>query len=218
MRIELQPVIVGGVPQDANSEAMVRQQALVEHQGAVVRQLVDLEGRETSLRSSLARTSTNAERAQIQESLRDVERNLAGLKADLAETRAKLGGLTVEIAPPVGVPGELVPPPFVFAEDRMFGYTKDEFFGGVSFILLLPLVLAAARLVWRRGGVAARPRNTESDERLARLEQAVESVAIEVERIGESQRFTARLLSERQPEFNPATAGESARPAGDVRR
>jgi hypothetical protein len=39
-----------------------------------------------------------------------------------------------------------------------------------------------------------------SDERLARVEQAVESIAIEVERIGEAQRFTTKLLSERAPE------------------
>ena len=36
-----------------------------------------------------------------------------------------------------------------------------------------------------------------SDARLDRLEQAVESIAIEIERISEGQRFTARLLSER---------------------
>jgi len=41
----------------------------------------------------------------------------------------------------------------------------------------------------------------EGDDRLARLEQAVESIAIEVERISEGQRFTTKLLSERlQPD------------------
>ena len=35
------------------------------------------------------------------------------------------------------------------------------------------------------------------DDRLARLEQAVESIAIEVERISEGQRFTTKLLAER---------------------
>ena len=37
-----------------------------------------------------------------------------------------------------------------------------------------------------------------SDERLARLESAVESIAIEVERISEGQRFTTRLLTEQK--------------------
>jgi len=36
------------------------------------------------------------------------------------------------------------------------------------------------------------------DERLARLEAAVESIAIEVERISEGQRFTTRLLTEQK--------------------
>ncbi|MHB0948354.1 MAG: hypothetical protein ACYC3Q_11545 [Gemmatimonadaceae bacterium] len=35
------------------------------------------------------------------------------------------------------------------------------------------------------------------EQRLARIEQAVEAVAVEVERISEGQRFTTRLLSER---------------------
>ena len=36
-----------------------------------------------------------------------------------------------------------------------------------------------------------------SDERLARIEQAVDAIALEVERISEGQRFTTKLLSER---------------------
>ncbi len=35
-----------------------------------------------------------------------------------------------------------------------------------------------------------------SDERLARVERAVESIAIEVERIGEGQRYVTKLLNE----------------------
>lgn len=36
-----------------------------------------------------------------------------------------------------------------------------------------------------------------SDDRLARIEQAVDAIALEVERISEGQRFTTKLLSER---------------------
>jgi len=36
-----------------------------------------------------------------------------------------------------------------------------------------------------------------ADDRLARLEQAMESIAIEVERIGEGQRFVTKLMSDR---------------------
>jgi hypothetical protein len=37
-----------------------------------------------------------------------------------------------------------------------------------------------------------------SDERLERIEQAVDAIALEVERISEGQRFTAKLLAEGQ--------------------
>lgn len=51
------------------------------------------------------------------------------------------------------------------------------------------------------------------NDRLARLEQAVDAIALEVERIAEGQRFTTKLLSERRAEESPApsAAKEPAR-------
>lgn len=43
------------------------------------------------------------------------------------------------------------------------------------------------------------PGERERDERLARIETAVEAMAIEIERISEGQRFVTRLLAEREP-------------------
>jgi hypothetical protein len=40
----------------------------------------------------------------------------------------------------------------------------------------------------------------EESPRLQRIEQAIESIAVEVERIGEAQRFTTKLLADRQPD------------------
>lgn len=39
--------------------------------------------------------------------------------------------------------------------------------------------------------------NTSAEARLQRIEQAVEAIAVEVERLSEGQRFTTKLLSER---------------------
>ncbi|MEP6781709.1 MAG: hypothetical protein ABJC26_17550, partial [Gemmatimonadaceae bacterium] len=58
-----------------------------------------------------------------------------------------------------------------------------------------PLAKAFARWIDRRGTVAAPSREIAT--RLEAIEQAVESVAVEVERISEGQRFTAKLLNER---------------------
>ncbi|MCC6930841.1 MAG: hypothetical protein IT359_17760 [Gemmatimonadaceae bacterium] len=41
--------------------------------------------------------------------------------------------------------------------------------------------------------------NPESELRLQRLEQAIDAIAVEMERMSESQRFTAKVLAERLP-------------------
>ena len=57
-----------------------------------------------------------------------------------------------------------------------------------------------ARVLWRMGS-RARPRSVApvDSDRMERLEAAVDAIAIEVERISESQRFTVGLLAERLP-------------------
>jgi hypothetical protein len=56
-----------------------------------------------------------------------------------------------------------------------------------------------SRLVWKRASrtAMAPAAPAESGERLERIEQAVDAIAIEVERVSEGQRFVTRLLSER---------------------
>jgi hypothetical protein len=50
-----------------------------------------------------------------------------------------------------------------------------------------------------------------SDQRLARVENAVESIAVEVERISEGQRYVTKLLNERaQPQLAAASVGTPA--------
>ena len=69
-----------------------------------------------------------------------------------------------------------------------------SFFASVTYIVRL-LVLRAP---WPDLG-SSRTRSTVEvdDERMTRLEQAVEAIALEVERIAEGQRFTTKLLADR---------------------
>ena len=56
------------------------------------------------------------------------------------------------------------------------------------------------RVLWRWGSQRERPaQETRDDERMQRLETAVDTIAIEVERISEAQRFMVGLLSESLP-------------------
>jgi len=59
----------------------------------------------------------------------------------------------------------------------------------------LPIARAFARRMDREAGQPKLPH--EVTERLEHMEQAIDSIAIEVERISEGQRFTTKLLSER---------------------
>ena len=78
-------------------------------------------------------------------------------------------------------------------------------------VIGLPMARAAARRMDRK---AAGPRLPDDLlPRLERIEQAVDGVALEMERVAEAQRFSARLLSERLPEALPrldAMAAEGA--------
>jgi hypothetical protein len=68
---------------------------------------------------------------------------------------------------------------------------------GVVITLGIPLVIVHARRVWRRDSESL-PSPTETNARLDRIEQAVDAIAVEVERISEGQRFVTKLLADQQ--------------------
>jgi hypothetical protein len=63
-------------------------------------------------------------------------------------------------------------------------------------IVLLPLSIAMARRIWRRGVATITKLPAELAERLTRIEQGMDAVAMEVERNGEGQRYMSRLFAE----------------------
>jgi hypothetical protein len=92
----------------------------------------------------------------------------------------------------------------------------------ICFILFVmsPIALSISRLIWKRASrMATTAAPAESGQRLERIEQAVDAIAIEVERVSEGQRFVTRLLSERgglglnaaQPEGVRVPVGEASR-------
>lgn len=88
---------------------------------------------------------------------------------------------------------------------------------GALFCLVLALVWYVARASGRRAALpVARAAPPDLDARLQRIEQAVETIAIEVERVSEAQRFSARLLAERgpSPAASPASPGRHTPVAG----
>ncbi len=72
-----------------------------------------------------------------------------------------------------------------------------------TLFVLAPIAFTIARLIWKRATSAPPRLDTETQERMRRLESAVDAVAIEVERISEGQRFVTKLLSERDKQQLP---------------
>jgi hypothetical protein len=68
------------------------------------------------------------------------------------------------------------------------------FFATLTYIVR---VITLGAVSYRRQNVAASNGLVVDEDRMARLEQAVEAIALEVERISEGQRFTTKLLAER---------------------
>jgi hypothetical protein len=97
--------------------------------------------------------------------------------------------------------GTLVPPP-ARAAQTPFGPNFDPAPMVVMIVSIIfigfPLSIAFARLLWRRATHAAPSPQVaaETTRRFDRLEQSVDAIAIEVERISENQRYLTKLLAE----------------------
>ena len=98
------------------------------------------------------------------------------------------GGRTVIGVPP-GLGRDVIPPEAV---DISIAF----FLTMAAIIIGLPLARAFARRMDKRS--AAAPMSNEIASQLTHLNQAVDAIALEVERISEGQRFTTRLLSEQR--------------------
>lgn len=100
----------------------------------------------------------------------------------------ELGDLSTEQLSQLGVPPE--------RDSR-----GSEAYGvGVAGILATAVVLIVGMRTWFRAKVlrtAPAALSPDMEARMMRIEAAVESVAVEVERISEGQRFTTRLLNDR---------------------
>ncbi len=69
---------------------------------------------------------------------------------------------------------------------------------GTGIILAFGIPLMRAWIRRKDRESLLQPPNPLTDERLARIEHAVEAMAVEIERISEGQRFVTRLLADRE--------------------
>ncbi|MBI3791674.1 MAG: hypothetical protein HY275_12465 [Gemmatimonadetes bacterium] len=104
-----------------------------------------------------------------------------------------------------GTPGQVGNPDALPIDPQMIAQKVENIavalFTSVAVIAIgVPFARAFARWLDRRGAAPVNTLPPDLTDRLTRIEQAVEAMSIEVERISEGQRFTTKLLSERAAE------------------
>ena len=172
-------------------------------------QIRSLEASRGRLAARLDNTGDAAARTGQIERLAELDKRIIQLDADFADVERQIASAGPELAATTAVP----PPIPRSGEEGPIIVTSL-----LIIFVLFPLALAFARRMWKRTPSASPTAKEWNDvpQRMERLEHAIDAVAIEVERVSESQRFMTRLMTE--SELGPAMSAvrASADAARDV--
>lgn len=155
-------------------------------------QLQSVDGRRSKLISQLKNTDDPTAIKGLEGRLALLDARQLQLETDLAQTGQQLSSAPAGLISSTGAPSVLV------GLDRKEVMTLSV----LSIVLIFaPLAIGAARAMLKRANRPGPPPAvfTETSQRLERIEASVDTIAIEIERISEGQRFVTKLLSESQP-------------------
>ena len=182
-------------------------QALRSQRSEISSQLSNVTDRRREVAEELAQTAAGPARTGLEQRLAVLDTRIATMEADLAAT-----GRQLSAAAPMNLIGE----PADFPKGPGGGDIPDNVMtviGLFTVFVFFPIAFSISRMIWRRASRIGSPAATAQvsphiDQRLERLEQGVDAIAIEIERVTEGQRFVTRLLSEQDSrEKLPASAG-----------
>jgi len=184
------PVIAGAAARSAATPSAIYEGFRAQRR-ELTNQLDDLEGTRRDLQAQIDQLDAgDAGRKPLEDRLTDVDTRIKAVDQMLA-------GNAAQLAQAAAIPGAVVeqPPP-----PPQTGPPEEAWvLGGIFLIVaVFPLSVAFARRIWRRSAAAVTSLPRDFADRLQRMEQAIEATAVEVERIGEGQRFITRLFAENQ--------------------
>ena len=157
-------------------------------------QLENAEERRSDLAQELSQTSSGdgATRAGLEARIRETDARISDLDKQIAVADQ-------QVATAAAVPGATYEPPRPIIQRNG---PPEEFFvlGGMFiFFVLMPMAIAMSRRLWKRAAVSVSSEMpAEMTDRLNRMEQAIDAVAVELERVGEGQRYVTRVFTEQQ--------------------
>lgn len=145
-----------------------------------------------------------SERQQVAQQLRQpdvigadragLEQRLAVLDTRVLDLQNQLSEAQNREAQAAAVPGATRESPEEAAADRFEVAMTVGLL--ITLFLAVPIVIAYARRLWKKSAVVL-SMTPELDRRLDSIDRALETTALEVERIGEGQRFVTQLLAKR---------------------
>jgi len=133
---------------------------------------------------------TPAERAALEDHLREVT-------AQIIDMEKQIQAANAEVVAAAGVPGAAVREPRTTSISNS-GPSEDVYIAGIFFAGTASIIVAIAyaRRLWKGATKAVAQIPPALEARLTRFEQALDTVAIEIERISEGQRFLTKILGE----------------------
>jgi cytochrome c biogenesis protein ResB len=201
-------VIVDGKPLTSSPSAiyqgMVKQREVL---GDQMQRLTD-ERRDIS-----SRLGNNDERLSPTDKA-GLEKRLTVVDGRIETLDKQIATADAQVAATAAVPGAVVERP-----PEVRNGPPDEVFvlaGIFMFVAIMPISIAFARRIWRRSAAAVAAIPQDIVDRFTQIDQAVESIAVEVERIGEGQRFITRVLAEqgKRPALEAAIPESRSRTPG----
>ena len=172
-------------------------------------QMDELQGMRRDLVSQLSQQNQSpATKGALEKRIANVDERIADLDKQIAASDRA-------VAQAAAIPGATVSPPSPPRDNP-----DPDMIAGLSFALLfaiaIPITIAFSRRIWRRSAKAEVRLPVEMSERMESLERGVEAIALEVERIGEGQRFLTQAMVDRG-EVRAIRAAEPA-PRSDAHR
>lgn len=157
------------------------------------KQLTSVDSRRSKLMSQLRSTGDATAVKGLQDRLALLDARQLQLESDLAQTGQLLSSASAGLIATSTSAGP------VFA--GLSGGQTLALSIVFTIFVLGPLAIGFAKTLFRRSNKPALPPAVfnEAAQRLERVEAAVETIALEIERISEGQRFVTKLLSENQP-------------------
>jgi len=179
-------------------------ETLLQQESTLADQLANLQGDRLAYQGQMRRGDLdlrNAARQQVTQLDIQIGRTETALRSVRTQIMTRIPARI-----PNGVPG--YPGPYQRPRDGINGDDVTGIIIVFTLAVLMPIYLGLTRRLWRRTPAAAPPPEI-PPQRLERLEQAVDAIAIEIERVSEGQRFITKVMSERPPAVIPTVKPEA---------